>query len=484
RSHIVSAAVWIDCGSLSCNGLEMANTETVYLRKKVNLLGSVCIIVGSVVGSGIFIAPKGVLKNSGNVGMSLIIWMATGIFSIFGALCYAELGTSIKKSGGHYIYLLETLGPLPAFLRLWVEFIMVRPGASSVVALAFGRYIVEPFFSPCPVPEVLVKMVTFVVALNCWSVNWSTRLQIALTIVKIGALVLIIVPGMIKLSSGETENFHKAFDTNRVCTPSDGKSLYHLQISYPFITPVILNTNIWLIICVCVFFSRNIPLSIILSMLTVIVAYLLTNISYYTLMTSQNVLESNAVAVTFADRALQGFSSVIPTLVAASCLGSLMGGCFASPRMLFSGSREGQWPILFAMIHVRRHTPLPAVLVLYPIMVFMILVGELFGLMHFYSFPRWLFIGLTTMGLMIHRYQNPDLPRPFKVHLFVPAVFTVVCFFIVGMSLYSDPVNTGISFALTLTGVPVYFLVVQKQRLPLCFIRDFMLIALQPDRSL
>uniref|UniRef100_A0A8C4SWE3 Uncharacterized protein n=1 Tax=Erpetoichthys calabaricus TaxID=27687 RepID=A0A8C4SWE3_ERPCA len=138
--------------------------------------------------------------------------------------------------------------------------------------------------------------------------------------------------------------------------------------------------------------------------------------------------------------------------------------------MLFSGSREGHLPILIAMIHVRRHTPLPAVL--YPIMVFMILAGELFGLINFYSFPRWLFIGLTTMGLMIHRYQNPDLPRPFKVLILLFTLY-VVYFFIVGMSLYSDSVNTGISFALTLTGVPVYFLLVQNQRLPLCFIRAF-----------
>ncbi|XP_051787732.1 cystine/glutamate transporter-like [Erpetoichthys calabaricus] len=451
---------------------EMANTGTVYLRKKVNLLGSLCLIVGSIVGSGIFIAPKGVLKNSGSVGMSLIIWLATGIFSTFGALCYAELGTSIKKSGGHYIYLLETLGPLPAFLRLWVEFIIIRPAASSVVALAFGRYILEPFFSPCPAPEVLVKMVSimgvsFVVAVNCWSVNWTTRLQITLTIVKMGALVLIIVTGLIQLSSGQTENFHKAFDTSSLTMDKLPLAFYAGLYAYAgwfvlnFVTEEIISSE------------RNMPLSIILSMVIVTVAYLLTNISYYTVMTSQDVLESNAVAMTFADRALQGFSSVIPILVAASCLGSLMGGWFTTPRMLFSGSREGHLPILIAMIHVRRHTPLPAVLVLYPIMVFMILAGELFGLINFYSFPRWLFIGLTTMGLMIHRYQNPDLPRPFKVHLFVPAVFTVVYFFIVGMSLYSDSVNTGISFALTLTGVPVYFLLVQNQRLPLCFIRAF-----------
>ncbi|XP_039625466.1 cystine/glutamate transporter-like [Polypterus senegalus] len=450
----------------------MASTETVYLRKKVNLLGAVCLIVGTVVGSGIFIAPKGVLKNSGNVGLSLVVWFATGIFSTFGALCYAELGTSIKKSGGHYIYLLETLGPLPAFLRLWAEFIMIRPAVSSVVSLAFGRYIVEPFFNPCPAPEVLVKMLSimgfsFVVAVNCWSVNWTSRLQILLTSIKLGALVLIIVPGMIKLSSGQTENFHKAFDTSSLTLDKLPLAVYAGLYAYAgwfylnFVTEEVINPK------------RNIPLSIILSMVTVTIAYVLTNISYYTVMTSQDVLESNAVAVTFADRALQGFSSVIPILVAMSCLGAVMGGYFAGPRMLFSGSREGQWPVLFAMIHIRRHTPLPALLLMYPMVVFMILAGELFGLVNFYSFARWLFIGLTTMGLMVHRYRNPDLPRPFKVYLFVPAVFTVVCFFIVGMSLYSDPVNTGISFALTLTGIPVYFLVVKKQRLPLCVIRAF-----------
>ncbi|XP_039591362.1 cystine/glutamate transporter-like [Polypterus senegalus] len=450
----------------------MASTEAVYLRKTVSLLGSVCLIIGSVVGSGIFIAPKGILKNSGNIGMSLIIWLATGIVSTLGALCYAELGTSIKKSGGQYIYLLETLGPMPAFLRLWTQFVLIRPAASSVVALAFGRYIVEPFFSPCPAPKLLVKMVSIIgvsfgVAVNCWSVNWFTKLQIASTTIKMSALALIIVPGMIKLASGQTENFHNAFDTSSLRLAKLPLAFYAGLYAYAgwgvlnYATEEIINSK------------RTIPLSIILSMVTVTITYLLTNISYYTVMTSEDILASNAVAVTFADKALQRFSSIIPILVAVSCLGALIRGCFTTPRMLFSASREGQWPILFSMIHIRRHTPLPAVLILYPMMVFMILVSEVFGLLNFYSFSRWLFMGLSTMGLIVHRYRNPDLPRPFKVNLFIPAVFSIVCFFIVGISLYSDPLNTGMGFALTLTGVPVYFLVVQKQRLPLCFIRAF-----------
>ncbi|KAG6931834.1 solute carrier family 7 (cationic amino acid transporter, y+ system), member 11, partial [Chelydra serpentina] len=129
------------------NAKEEGKKEAVYLRKKITLVRAITLTIGTIVGSGIFIAPKGVLKNSGNVGLSLVVWLACGVLSLFGALSYADLGTSITKSGGHYIYLLETLGPLPAFLRLWAEFVMIRPANIAVVSLAFGRYLIEPLFA-------------------------------------------------------------------------------------------------------------------------------------------------------------------------------------------------------------------------------------------------------------------------------------------------------------------------------------------------
>ncbi|KAM9845559.1 cystine/glutamate transporter [Aulostomus maculatus] len=439
--------------------------EVVHLRREISLLPAVSLIIGTVVGSGIFIAPKGVLMNSGSVGLSLLVWALCGVLSLFGALCYAELGTSFTKSGGHYTYLLETLGPLPAFLRLWAEFIFIRPSVASYVSLAFGRYVVEPFFAPCAAPIGLIKLVsilgvTFVVAINCWSVTMASRTQVTLTFIKTFALVLIIIPGVIALAKGKTENFQNGFEIESITLDKLPLAFYNGLYAYGgwfylnFVTEEVINPN------------RNIPLAIICSMVTVTVLYVLVNVAYYTVMTPAELLLSEAVAVTFANRSLQGLASVIPILVALSCLGALNGGFFGAPRMLFVGAREGHWPPVFSMIHIRRQTPLPAVLLLYPLVVLMLINGEIYQLINFASFARWSFIALATLGMLIHRYRFPLHPRPFKVPLVVAVSFTVVCFFIVGLSLYSDPWNTGRSFALTLTGVPVYYMTVHRFRLP------------------
>uniref|UniRef100_A0A8C6M726 Si:ch73-352p4.8 n=1 Tax=Nothobranchius furzeri TaxID=105023 RepID=A0A8C6M726_NOTFU len=456
--------------SLSQRRPPFLDEKGVHLRREIGLLPAVSFIIGTVVGSGIFIAPKGVLMNSGSVGLSLLVWALCGILSLFGALCYAELGTSFTKSGGHYTYLLETLGPLPAFLRLWVEFLFIRPAVASYVSLAFGRYVVEPFFAPCVAPPALIKLVsilgvTFVVAVNCWSVRVASQTQITLTFIKMFALVLIIIPGIIALAKGGRIYFlflvfkseNSLFENSIFMLPLafyNGLYAYGGWFYLNFVTEEVINPN------------RNIPVAIIFSIVTVTVFYVLVNVAYYTVMTPAELLLSDAVAVTFANRALQGLASVIPILVALSCLGALNGGFFGSPRMLFVGAREGHWPRIFSMIHIRRHTPLPAVLFLYPLVVVMLINGEIYQLINFASFSRWFFIALATLGMLIHRHRFPNHPRPFKVPLVIAITFTAVCFFIVGLSLYSDPWNTGQSCVLTLTGVPVYYLAVHRFRLP------------------
>ncbi|XP_077195944.1 cystine/glutamate transporter-like [Paroedura picta] len=446
--------------------------EAVFLRRKITLTRAIALAIGTMVGSGIFVSPKGVLQNSGSVGVSLIVWLACGILSLFGALAYADLGTSITKSGGHYIYLLETLGPLPAFLRLWAEFVMIRPANMAVVSLAFGRYLIEPLFAPCHAPALAVKLITatgitLVIVLNCWSVTLTANIQTALTALKMVSIGLIIVPGMIALGNGSYENFQEDFDTSTLTLDKLPLAFYSGMFAYGgwfyvnFVTEEIVNPK------------RNIPLSIVASLIVVTVCYILTNVSYYAVLTPQEILSSEAVAVSFANKAFKSISSVIPILVALSCFGALNGGIFAASRMLFAAAREGQWPALFSMIHIQRHTPLPALLLMLPLIYLMVSIGDIYGLLNFYSFSRWFFLGLATLGLMVHRYRHPELPRPFKVPLVFPLVFTIACFFIVGTSLYSDPVNTSIGCAVTLSGLPVYYLVVQKTRIPGCCTSKF-----------
>ncbi|XP_006977662.1 cystine/glutamate transporter [Peromyscus maniculatus bairdii] len=449
-------------------GQEPPGQEKVVLKKKITLLRGVSIIIGTVIGSGIFISPKGILQSTGSVGMSLVFWSACGVLSLFGALSYAELGTSIKKSGGHYTYILEVFGPLLAFVRVWVELLIIRPGATAVISLAFGRYILEPFFVQCEIPELAIKLVTavgitVVMVLNSMSVSWSARIQIFLTFCKLTAILIIIVPGVIQLIKGQTQHFEDAFsgrDANLMGLPL---AFYYGMYAYAgwfylnFITEEVENPE------------RTIPLAICISMAIITVGYVLTNVAYFTTISAEELLQSSAVAVTFSERLLGNFSLAVPIFVALSCFGSMNGGVFAVSRLFYVASREGHLPEILSMIHVHKHTPLPAVLVLHPLTMIMLFSGDLYSLLNFLSFARWLFMGLVVAGLIYLRYKRPDMHRPFKVPLFIPALFSFTCLFMVVLSLYSDPFSTGVGFLITLTGVPAYYLFIVWDKKPKWF---------------
>ncbi|KAF7464357.1 Hypothetical predicted protein [Marmota monax] len=206
-------------------------------------------------------------------------------------------------------------------------------------------------------------------------------------------------------------------------------------------------------------------------MVIVTVGYVLTNVAYFTTISADELLLSNAVAVTFSERLLGNFSLAVPIFVALSCFGSMNGGVFAVSRLFYVASREGHLPEILSMIHVRKHTPLPAVIVLHPLTMIMLFSGDLYSLLNFLSFARWLFIGLAVAGLIYLRYKRPDMHRPFKVPLFIPALFSFTCLFMVALSLYSDPFSTGIGFLITLTGVPAYYLFIIWDKKPRWFRR-------------
>lgn len=125
----------------------------IAMKKQINLFQGVAIIVGIIVGSGIFVSPVGILQNVKSVGMSFILWIVCGIYNALGAVCYAELGTMIPQSGGEYVYIRRAFGDIASFICLWIDFLLICPVGIAAMGLMFAVYLLKPIYPDCEVPE-------------------------------------------------------------------------------------------------------------------------------------------------------------------------------------------------------------------------------------------------------------------------------------------------------------------------------------------
>ncbi|XP_068090966.1 solute carrier family 7 member 13-like [Hyperolius riggenbachi] len=341
------------------------------------------------------------------------------------SLCYAELGSALPFSGGEYYHVKRGLGSLPAFITVWTLLFFTSPASNAARALTLAEYISRPIFADCPPPDLFKKSLAIGVLLalgviNYKSVKMAAWVQIIFTVLKMMSLFFIIAYGLFELGTNPdaSKPFQDAFSSDVPNAAQTAEAFYQGLFAYGgwnsinCIAEEVKNPG------------KIIPRSIMTAISSVIVFYLLVNISYLTVLSPRELVSSAAVSVTWADRMIPTWAWIMPVSVVVSIFGALNGDMFTLGRLNYAGSKEGHLPALISMLHVHYLTPAPAMIISTLTAFVFVIPSDLIALTNYLSFASQLLTGLACVSLIVLRYREPDLERPYKV--FLPIAFIVV----------------------------------------------------------
>lgn len=445
------------------------NDGKVRMKKDLGILEAVAILVGAIIGSGIFVSPKGVIKEVESIGVSLFIWALGGLFALVGAICYAELGTSIPKSGGDYVYIYEAYGSLASFLYLWATNLIVIPSMNAIMGLTFSKYVIQPLFkSDCPIPIMAIRMVATLIIflltfLNATYIKLVTKLQNIFLFAKILAMSVIIISGLVWLCMGHYQNLTNVFQNSSSSPGKYATGFYSSVFSYTgwnylnFMIEELQNPYV------------NLPRAIYISVPIVTTIYVLANTAYLAVLTPQQMIASDAIAVTFANHLFGNMAWVVPVMVVMSACGGLSVQIMATSRILYVGARNGHFPTFLSHLQIKFLSPITALTFLCTLSVCMLFVGDIFVLITYAMIVQSFFIMTSVTGLLYLRWKRPDMPRPIKVKIIFPIFFVVGNAILLVLPCWTAPLQVAMAAVITASGVPAYFLGIYWKEKPKCY---------------
>jgi basic amino acid/polyamine antiporter, APA family len=434
----------------------MADPWGERMPRSVSLLQTVGVSVGITIGSGIFRVPATVAAQLQTPGMMLACWVLGGIVALCGALTIAELAGSLPRSGGIFAYLLESYGPLPAFLFGWTELIVIRAAALGAIATIFAEYL--GYFLPLTVGQVrgtAAAAIVLVGVINHIGVQRAARVLAAATALKYAVLLAL---GLLAFTvSGASAGHLKA--TGPVPVPISAFATALIPVMWTYdgwadataVAGEISNPQ------------RNLPLALIAGAACIMLVYLIVNVGFLHALTPGEMAGTKLVAASVAARIPLlhgGGAALIAAAVVISAFSSLHASMLTGSRIFFAmGDRDLLFRIV-ARVSPRFRTPSVAILLATALGVAYVLQNDFAQLAGKFILGIWPFYALTVAAVFVLRRRWPALPRPYRVwgYPLVPLVFLAASAFMVLNALLKNPHDTGITFAIILTGVPVFWL--------------------------
>ncbi len=439
------------------------------LRRSMSLIDGAALIVGTVIGSGIFASPGRVLNAVGSVGLALAVWVVGGVLSLAGALCYAELGAALPVSGGEYAYFRKTIGNPFGFLFIWTQFFVMKTGSQAIISLVFATYlgrVIGISDGDWRLKALAIGTIIFLTAINCISVRWGSLVQVVFTGLKLLALAGIIglgwwvlLGGHPTLASGSLgDPWHSLKPELRGFSllSAFGSAMISALWAYDgwnnlnYVTEELQEPE------------RNLPKAITFGLLGVMAIYLLANVAYLAVLTPAVLVASKAVATDVAVKILGPTLGLvlIPLAVAASTFGAANGSLLSGSRIFYAAARDGQLPHWLSQVSPTTQVPTTALVVQGAWACCLLALPTDFGsLVDYFGFAAWIFYALAAIAVIQLRQQAPDLPRPYRVwpYPLVPLVFLVVALFLVCNSLLAAPAQSLYALGFILLGLPVYY---------------------------
>jgi APA family basic amino acid/polyamine antiporter len=431
----------------------MENLTGTALPRKLGLIDALSIVVGIVIGGGIFLVPNLIARELKTVTATLAVWVVAGVISFFGSLACAELGTALPATGGQYVFLREAYGPLVGFLCGWTMFLVARTAQVAWLAVTMALYV--SYF--VPLSAVTSKLlgigaIALLTAINYRGVIAGAVVQKLFTLAKIAGLLIII--GSAFLWSGKTSTASAAVAAG-FSMRSFGVALIATLLAYDgwvqvsFVAGEIRNPQ------------RNILLALALGSVACIVIYLLANLAYLRVLPIAEIAASDHVGASVAERVLGSRGGQLVSLtILLSIIGTLNGCFLTSPRIYFAQAQDGLFFRKFAEVHPRYKTPGFAIVAQGVWAVALVVTGSYESLVAYAMFATSLSYGLMVAGVIVLRYKQPNLARPYKMwgYPFTPALFVAISGWLLFNMLRTQPVPSVIGLLLIAAGIPVYFL--------------------------